>query len=379
MIPKKEYPFFMKSKKKIFIESPCFGFGPISTSISLAEQLNSKYDIWFITFGEALMFLQKCANYPYVELDTRVETEYDKIKDITQPSDLFITNTNVEFSTYLISNGYKVIIIDTLYWMWNSLPEVYSKHKYFVVQKYFSKNLKNPPKPNECKPIINYSTWTDKISTNKKTALISFGGMSEPGDNMYIISSAEKMIECIIDVLPRDITDVYIVGGLFGEQEIDYKNSRVHILGSIDAKAFYRIARQSKYTFLSPGLTSLYEMIYSKLPFCLLPGLNVSQVYQIYQFKKEFGYEFCIQWPDAKRLTEHFSSVSELDGIDYLRDYIGSIDIKKELRFQKTIEKFIEAVDSDNCFTCQNIAEELFKYPAVEDYIVKFIEEIENE
>lgn len=36
--------------KKIYIEAPCFGFGPISTSVSLANELKHKYDITFITY-----------------------------------------------------------------------------------------------------------------------------------------------------------------------------------------------------------------------------------------------------------------------------------------------------------------------------------------
>lgn len=366
--------------RRIFIESPCFGFGPISTSISLAERLNDRYEIWFITFGEALLFLQKSTNYHFVEIDTRNESEFDKIKTVALPDDFFITNTNVEFSTYLISSSYKVIVIDTLYWMWNSVPGLYSNYDYFIIQKYFGKNVIDLPLHNECRPIINYSLWTE-ISCNKKNAaLISFGGMSEPGDNCYIITAAKKMIEYIDEILPSDIVEVYVIGGLLNiQEEISTTNRRIHTLGYVESSKYHDIAKQCKYLFLSPGLTSIYEMIYSRMPFCLLPGLNVSQVYQNYQFSKECGYKYCIQWSEVESLIRLFSSVPELEGINHLREYVCNINIKNDINFKKSLKEYIDATDLAICSFEQGIFSDIFKYPTVEDYVIKYLNKIENE
>ena len=365
--------------RRIFIESPCFGFGPISTSIALANRLSKAYEIWFITYGEALQFLRKSTKYPYLEIDTRVEIEYDKIKKATSHVDLFVVNTNVEFSTYLLQNQYKVLVVDTLYWMWNDVPDIYANYQYFINQNYFGTSVKALPTHQECKPIINYDIWTPKPREYKPIALISFGGMSEPGDNTYIVSSAKAMIKCIVEVLPYDITDVYVVGGLFNNLEEFIDTSRIHVLGSIDAKAFNILARESRYVFLSPGLTSLYEMIYSKIPFCLLPGLNVSQIFQVRDFNLTYRYPFCIQWPKAKELTELFSSVAELEGIQYLRDYISTINIEIDIGIQKAVIEYVDAVDKDNINFDNDVFTKLFSYPSIEDIASNFLKEIVNE
>ena len=51
--------------KKLYIEAPCFGFGPISTSLTIAKKLEKEYDITIITYGESLDYLKKCSSYKY--------------------------------------------------------------------------------------------------------------------------------------------------------------------------------------------------------------------------------------------------------------------------------------------------------------------------
>ncbi len=247
--------------QRIYLEAPCFGFGPISTSVSVANSLQKEYDIYFITYGEALQFLQKSTTYAYIEVDTRSEQEFNKISNVASKDDLFIVNTNIEFGTFLLQNDYKVLIIDTLYWMWNSAPLEYINHPYFIYQTYYGASVRDFPRHEECRPLINYDLWTESVRCKKSSALISFGGMSEPGDNTYIVNSAKAIIESIVDCLPEYITDIYVVGGLFDKKQFFDDSIKIHIVGCVDANEFHTVACECKYIFLSPGLTSVYEML----------------------------------------------------------------------------------------------------------------------
>lgn len=66
--------------KKLFIEAPCWGFGPISTSLAIAKKLETEYEIIFVTYGEALNYLKECKAYKYLEIDTRVEEEFPELQ-----------------------------------------------------------------------------------------------------------------------------------------------------------------------------------------------------------------------------------------------------------------------------------------------------------
>lgn len=182
-----------------------------------------KYDIVFITYGEALKLLMDSTDFLYIELDTRVESNFEQFDELISKDDLIISNTNVELSTFLIENGFNIIVVETLYWMWNSLPKTYCDYKRFIAQAYYGKSVSELSPKDVCKPIINYEVWrkTEKIDAN--AVLISFGGMSEPGDNSYLIENALEMVEIISGFFEGSGFEIYVVGGLYVKANAKYR------------------------------------------------------------------------------------------------------------------------------------------------------------
>lgn len=360
--------------KKLYIESPCFGFGPISTSLSIAKKLEQEYEIIFVTYGEALDYLKECKSYKYLEIDTRVEEGfYDLQKKLTM-DDCIIVNTNIELSCFLLERGYRVLVIDTLYWMWNHVPREYVENSNIITQVYYGRGIGKLELKEECRPIIDYNVWTKNGLKKSDCALISLGGMSEPIDADFIIKKAKLMIDKIVDNLPNSVNTVYVIGGLFGKKTYGDNQKNIEILGTINNIRHRELVEKCKYLFYSPGLTSLYELLASGRLMCLLPGLNVSQIYQNYDFYHFFDYPYCMMWKEHKDLIKHFNEVPEIEGLEYLHHYLLNEASLNEIDISAIISNYTYAVDNDFDVIKKEKRDKIFNLKSVDELVPLYLD-----
>lgn len=358
--------------KKIYIEAPCFGFGPTSTSISLAKAICNKYNIIFITYGEALDFLNKSTDFNYLNIDTRNENNFTSVLEKSYDADVYIVNTNIEFAEFLLKHNKKVLIIDTLYWMWNCAPSIYINHKYFIQQVYFGDRINRFPHKFTCKPLIDYGLWQSHELITTKEALIAFGGMSEPGDHSYFLDYSCWLVKYLDRLIPTSVEQINVVGGLFNDTKKFDFSGRVKVWGSLATDHFNTIVKRSKYIFQETGLTSLYEMLASQRLFCLLPGLNVSQVYQGYDFHRSCSYPYCLLWPKTQELVNRFSSLPELEGLAYLENYLVYQLERSTLNYEDVVKNYITAVDNHEHIS-HRITDYIFGFPSITNIVMDMI------
>lgn len=187
------------------------------------------------------------------------------------------------------------------------------------------------------------------------------------------------MIEKIISNLPQYVKNVYIVGGLFNKKRYEQNNKCINILGTINKYQFKELVDKCKYIFLSPGLTSLYEMLSNERLFCLLPGLNVSQIYQIFHFYYSCHYPHCIMWAESKELVEKFSKLPELEGLSYLKDYLTNQVIKEHIDFERIITKYINSVNNKEFTVNKEVMNNIFNHKSVDELVEIYLERMVNE
>lgn len=362
--------------KKLFIEAPCWGFGPISTSLAIAKKLETEYEIIFVTYGEALNYLKECKAYKYLEIDTRVEEEFPELQKRLTMDDYVIVNTNIELSCFLLERGYRVLVIDTLYWMWNQVPREYVQNKNIITQVYYGRGIGKLELKEECKPIIDYNVWTAKKVDDNNCALISLGGMSEPVELGFIITNAKKIIDKIVANLPDKVNTVYVLGGLLQKDTYVANQKHIEILGTVSNVKHRELVEKCKYLFFSPGLTSLYELLASGRLMCLLPGLCVSQVYQNYDFHHYFEYPYCIMWKEHNDLIKYFSSVPELEGLAYMRIYLLNKAGLENIDMANIIHEYINAVDNNLDVVKKEKLDKIFNLKSVDELVPLYLEQM---
>jgi len=331
----------------IYLEAPCFGFGPISTSLEYGKIIAERHDVVYITHGAAAILASK-ANATILKIDTTKENNFQQLSQImNKEQDIVITNTNLEFAEWLIANNYKCIIVDTLFWMWNDIPKKLQNYPNYIALKYYVEVNRGFP-VRFCRPILDY-VQLDSIAHNKQAhkVLITFNGMAEPLDNKVIVDFAYKLCDAVlhrlIKVIPQmKMEDITIVGGLLSRENASKHgiHPKVRVLSSVEKNAYMYELAQSDYIFALPGLNSIYELSYLRKHFFLFPAFNVSQMFQLEDFRMT-QYPYSYNWKNTKQLLNEFKNISEIEGIQNLLEYI-TFNIDKEIPFlEAEVERYI--------------------------------------
>lgn len=121
-----------------FFEFPDFGFGPVSTSVALLEVTRLERDWHVVSTGAALRFCHEhMPGLTYHDLDTSSPVGREAFRSIVPAGSLVVTNTNPEFASWAVRQGYDVGVIDTLDWMWNELPPDLAGARFHLAQTFF--------------------------------------------------------------------------------------------------------------------------------------------------------------------------------------------------------------------------------------------------
>ncbi|MFM7363345.1 MAG: hypothetical protein ACKO11_02330 [Cuspidothrix sp.] len=376
----------------IYLEFPDFGFGPASTSANLIAYLQQSINCKIISTGFALDFVRKI--YPqieYLDVNTTNERELYHITEAVPRNATIISNTNPGFALWASKYGYKVFVVDTLFWMWGLLPDILDKTNSYIVQHYFGDNLTNPSLVNfniselvYAKPMINFERWERKtVSTTSNDVLIAFGGMGNPYSSTFEREYASWILDTILPIIVnhKNIQKIHIVGGGIDKdllmQDIYNYSSNLIIHGAISPNDYQRLVTSSKLHFITPGLTSIYESVVAGIAPLFLPGSNVSQIIQSVHLKKFTDYNHIIFWSRSNEIFDAVTSVSEEEGMEILVEYIRKIiknsDNDRRLINNK-IHRYLNTFDrSEDLMALSVLSEQWKDLPRIEELLNAYL------
>ena len=361
----------MPNCTSVFIEFPDFGFGPASTSVCLARVLQKNKECRIVSTGGALNFARKALpEMPFYNIDTSNENEFTKFLDLIPKDASIPSNTNPEFTLWASTKGYKVAAIDTLSWMWNEAPKCIDIVKPYIAQYYFG-SFQDPaidPRETEklfyVRPIIDYTSWSGR-NWHKRDgcALIGFGGMGNPFDLHLEKQYAQWILDCIIPYLLKSnfVDRIHIVGGLLDKTllpgTLKPYSKKLIVEGPLTPNDYQELLCRSQFCFLTPGLSSIYEVACAGLNPLFLPGSNVSQVFQSVDLSRIVEYRSVALWPDAERIYESISNISEKEATAILSKHLRKIfhSFKPESNFlHDRIERYLSMIDAQLDFQALN-------------------------
>ncbi len=329
----------MKDKtKQIFIEFPNFGFGPASTSFKTLKYFNELYKCTIISEGESLTYVR--ASYPdlhYIDIDTSDEKSFEKILKYTnKASDIIIfSNTNPEFSEWAKLKGFKVIMIDILFWMWNKIPDCLELVDYYLIQGYYGVDNKLENKSHngnviKINPLFNFLEWNRRNAKKKGTVLIAFGGMNIPFNRRIPKLFSTWIVNSILPVITShpNIKKIYIIGGLIDMANLNSKyinNHKIVFHNQLSNEAYRKLFLTTEFQFITPGLTSIYETLWSYSSSLFLPGFNMSQILQSNDLKNGYNYENLISWPNENEIALKIRELPEKKGVELVEQFLINI------------------------------------------------------
>jgi hypothetical protein len=316
--------------RPVYVEFPDFGFGPAAAALALINGVEEPYDWHLVSSGSAAAFAQAhLPNAAHLQLDTFGRASRRQFRGLAASGSLTISITNPDFAAWAAGEGYAVGIVDTLDWMWPSLPAGVDQAQFHLTQLFFgdtAKAARPHPQAEVVRPIVDPSLWRiGDRQPSPGTAVIGFGGMHLPlrfGDRL-VADYTRWLLGAALPILldQSGIAKVSIVGGrpdlqnLVPPQWSDHP--AVEVRPSLPQPLYSELLRSAKYLLLSPGLGSLYECAASGLTPLLQPGWNMSMLLQAYHLERN-GYEHLCPWPWLAEAAGDIGDLPEHQGLVYL-------------------------------------------------------------
>ena len=331
---------------KILCEAVSFGFGPVGKLLAIAELLSVNFDLDFIGSGCSFDLAKKSDFFcKFFEFDT---TSFDSEipHEIIDAYDVVISVINPVFGEQVLNRNKKLIVIDSLFYMWRNLHPVWRNCNLLIIQSFHeeSERLKREQLSNALivGPIISNSIKS-KTNRSDKQLVMNFGGADYP----YLSDS---------NVLPEFIKSIAIqlasING-FDEKTITIGSRFCRELACLEEYG-YTIQTFSHHEFLKllksayvlmtvPGLTSTFEAFSLSIPTLFLPPMNYSQLLNLQKLKNNDVADYSINWHDIYKVPEEI--LEEKKGVSLVESFLTNSLKNNEMQIS-VMNSFASEIDN---------------------------------
>lgn len=314
----------MQIRNFIFLAEP-FGFGPISSSIVVARQIqkiNPEARLIFLGSGTSYQLATQAGVFDNVFLvDQLNEQSIAQCGTaIERANTLVIANTYPNGVEVAMRANLRCVYIDTLFWMWNKLPINISDVERYYIEDFHCAEINvdrfgHSVKYKKINPLIDVSAKS--MPASSPSLIISLGGIDS---NLYDFPVFyNELVANVSRDQGLDAYDVIICGGgkKFQKKEFaqfEKSNIKIRCLPPGDYVSHLKAA---DLVVAAAGLHGFYENLYLQKNVMFLPPQSYSQYLQLKfiakWYPKLIGVNFenlGIQhklrenMPDAERISE---------------------------------------------------------------------------
>jgi hypothetical protein len=338
-------------KKKILLQAAPFCFGPASTLLSIARHFENGFELMMIDEGPTGDLL-KLSGLDIKSIQISTIHPSKELDELIRSVDIVVSNTDLEFAKYCIDHQVaKLVIIDTLFWMWDDIDKRLFGADLYVIQDFMGtenqlNRLGSPRNYLSVGPLINWVV-NQENQQKKDQVLISLGGC-----DCVLFDSHNDPFPSLISRLIRKS---------FGESQFkDYelvltvgaktKSSLQSRTEGFEIKTLSNTDNQLLMgkvhaILLSPGLTATFEAIHSGTPIFFLPPQNYSQVIQLDEYKKLGIAPYSFTWSDAYPEFSLPNNLPETIAVERVRQVVDRFlsDEAAQQVFQNKLDRFIQS------------------------------------
>jgi len=367
------------SELKILCDAVPFCFGPVSKIISIAEHLhNASVQLTLLASGTSKELGGKSNLFSIVDCNSEILSDLEQNKKLFEEAGVFVTVMNPIAAKFALNLGKPVVYIDSLFWMWDSLPKEFAKiDKYFVQDLFDSKEalIKYPFLRNVefVGPIIDDSLPIQKSKDD--FVLVNFGGMESALIQIGKNSNYPFIVgKIIINALEKSGQKAFVCGNDKVLQKLLEKNPKNIKIGGKSHKEFLELLRKTKLLITTPGLTTSLEAFHYGAPIAFLPPENYSQFLNLKTFRQQGIADDSFHWMDIYSELDIVVGEDEVIGVSKVLSAIKRFeqDVGSKQKLGQFIDKLLskEWVGTDKQ---QGYFDSLGKSSSkrIADYIIK--------
>jgi len=333
---------------KVLCDAVPFCFGPVSKIVSVSDHLHALgADMDLLAFGTSKELGEKAGIFNVVDCNSEDAYDLEKYKCLFEGADVFVTVMNPIAAKFALEAKVPVVYIDSLFWMWDSVPKEFSGIDKYFVQNFFNSKeaLANYPFLKNVEfvgPIIDDSL---KIQEKKEDfVLVNFGGMESALIQVGINSNYPFVVGgLIIEELEKSGQKAFICGNdKVLKKLMKGRKLKNIIVGGRSHKEFLELLRRTKLLITTPGLTTTFEAFHYNAPVVFLPPENYSQFLNLKIFRQNDVANDSFHWMDLYKGLDIVPGEDEKGGVDKVLSCIKRFESSKEDKAK--FSKFISTV-----------------------------------
>jgi MoaA/NifB/PqqE/SkfB family radical SAM enzyme len=330
-----------------------FCFGPVSTSLAIAEELR-RHDVAIVWLAEgtALELLREGNHGDYIVPFRLANPEDRRIRShIVEEADLVVVNTDPDFAEFAVGLNKEVLYVDILYWMWHELPSVVSRCSLYIYEDFVRsaeqvRRLGLPPRSLRVGPLTGSTIGEPPGAVRENHLLVSLGGLHRPGGAASaLLRSYERMVrEALVDALDGvdAFKTVYFAGGGLERSETKLSNGSLLRSGCLSRTDHQRLLTTARATVMAPGLTGFYEAATAGVPVFFLPPHNYSQHLQLQSYKAVLPEQFFCDWQRLGIATEMACFLPEEEMLQQVDAILAGV-VEKRDQLTRDLREFLQS------------------------------------
>lgn len=330
--------------KKIGMTTSEFGFGPVSKTLYIIEEINKKHpEVDVVFYGDG--FSKEYIDNANVNVEIRKKSGLQMDSDVKDIINIMDTDALSEWAC-----DKNVYFVDSLAWMWDKPVDGIEKIKKYFVQDYLVREglveeLSSLTEVDVVAPITKIVNVDRGVC--RKLLLVNFSGVHNPFTKktfyikycrtiaQLILKYADGIYDEIVFTMNSEVSKN--LEEIFADFEFKSKVS----FGFFGHDDFMILLCRADRVITNPGITTTLELLNNNCAFAYLFGSNYSQCLMAHNYKTQNGMNNVFTLNDFGFDTDSLQGISEEVGVKAVSNFINDTidDVGKD--FEEYIQQIL--------------------------------------
>ncbi|MBA3532627.1 MAG: hypothetical protein H0T73_11950 [Ardenticatenales bacterium] len=318
---------------KIGFVTTSFGFGPVAKAVYVALALQARHlsEVHLTFIGQGIAYEYAQSNDCF---DTLVEHNVDHDPDMAvtllEPYDLIINVMNLDVLARWTSPK-PMIMIDSLGWLWHSIPDGTEKAALYFLQDYLlpAERIEAFHRVTNTRVIPPIMDWPTVPTSKENVLLVNFSGSDNPFvQSTFFTDYAEVVGKIILEAAGTRFDHIYFATNrqLAAHLERVLSPSQLSFsCGYYSHEAFLDLLGRCRLLLTTPGITTTLEAMALRVDIGFLLPQNYSQALMAESYFHQHHYAKCIALSRFDAMFALDSSLPEEIGVQRVQGIVEVI------------------------------------------------------